>query len=75
MFSDNEEENRNDRVGTYRGIRASRYDGCWNCRTLKVIVAILKFILWRTGSQCKSERTGVMRQKRDISVTTRASVF
>ena len=25
-----------------------------------VIVAILKFILWRTGSQCKSERTGVM---------------
>ena len=50
--SDNEEEDRNDRVGTYRGMRAEREDGCWNCRTLKVIVAILKFILWQTGNQC-----------------------
>ena len=32
--------------------------------TLKVIVAILKLILWQTGSQCRSERTGVMRQNR-----------
>ena len=73
--SDNEEEDRNDRVATYRGIRAARQDGCWNWRTLKVIVAMLKIILWRTGSQCNSERTGVMWQKQDYSVTTRVSVF
>ena len=35
-----------------------------------MIVAILKFILWQTGSQCNSERTGVMWQKRDFSVTS-----
>ena len=75
IHSDNEEEDRSDRIGTYRGIRVARYDVCWNWRTLKVIVAILKFILWRTGSQCNSERTGVMWQKRDFPVTTRASVF
>ena len=72
---DTEEEDRSDLVGTYRGIRAARQDGCWNCRTLNAIVATLKSILWRTGSQFKSERMGVMWQKRDFSVTTRASVF
>ena len=71
--SDKNEEDGNDRVGTNRGIRAARYDGCWNCRTLKVIVAILKFILWQTGNQCKSEKTDVMWP--NFSVTTRASVF
>ena len=54
--SDNEEEDRNDRVGTYRGIRAARYDGCWNWRTLKVIVAILKFIL------CKQEANATQKE-------------
>ena len=38
-------------------------------------VAILKLILWRTGSQCKSERTGVMWQNRGFCATTRARVF
>ena len=38
-----------------------------DCRTLQVTVAILKLILWRTGSQCISERTGVMWQNRDLS--------
>ena len=47
----------------------------WNCRTLKVIVAILKIYLKRTRSQCKSERTGVMRQKWDFSVTNRAVYY
>ena len=42
------EEDRSDRVGTYRGTRAVRWDGCWKCDTLKAIVAILKFILWRS---------------------------
>ena len=40
-----EEEDRSGRVGTYRGIRAARKDGGRNCKTLNVIVAILKFIL------------------------------
>ena len=43
--------------------------------TLWVTVAILKLILWRTGSQCKSERTGVMWQNRGFCATTRARVF
>ena len=30
---------------------------CWKCSTLKAIVAILKFNLWQTGSQCRSART------------------
>ena len=38
-------------------------------------VAILKLILWRTGSQCKSESTGVMWQNRGFCATTRARVF
>ena len=29
--SDNEEEDRNDRAGTYRGIRVARWDGCIFC--------------------------------------------
>ena len=36
---------------------------------------ILKLILRRTRSQCKSERTGVMWQNRGLCVTTRARVF
>ena len=41
------EEDQSDRVGSYRGIRAGavRYDGYWNCKSLKAIVAILKFNL------------------------------
>ena len=39
----------------------------------KLTVAILKLILWRTGSQCKSERTGG--QNRGFCATTRARVF
>ena len=38
-------------------------------------VAILKLILWRTGRQCRSERTSVMRQNRGFWATTRARVF
>ena len=45
MDIDKEEEDRSDRVGTYRGTIAPRLDGCWKCSTLKAIVAILKFIL------------------------------
>ena len=41
----------------------------------KVTVAILKLILWRTGSQCKSERTGVMWQNRGFCATSRARVL
>ena len=73
--NDKEKEDRSDGVGTYGGMRAAIWDGCWNWRTLNVIVSILKSILWRTGSICRSERTGAMRQKRDFSATTRASVF
>ena len=42
-----------------------------NWSTLKVTVAILKLILWRTGtgSQCKSERTSVMWQNRGFCAT------
>ena len=38
-----------------------RKDGCWNCKSLNVIVAFFEFILWQTGSQCRSEKIGVMR--------------
>ena len=31
--------------------------------------------MWRTGSECKSERTGVMWQNRGFCATTRARVF
>ena len=72
---DNNEEERSARVGPYFGMRDARWDGCWNWSTFKVIVAILKLILWRTGSQCRSERTGVMRQNRGFWATTRARVF
>ena len=51
---DNDEEERNARVGTYFGMKDARKDGCWNCNTLKVIAAILKLIL-QTGSQCRWE--------------------
>ena len=34
----------------------------WCCSTLKAVVAILKSIRWRTGSQCRPARTGVMWQ-------------
>ena len=33
------------------------------------MAAILKFILWRTGSQCNSDRTGVIWSKRDFWAT------
>ena len=36
-----EDEDRSDRVGKYRGTRVARYDGCWKCNTLKAIVAIV----------------------------------
>ena len=45
MDIEKEEEDPSNRVGTYRGTRAARYDGCWKCSTLKAIVAILKLIL------------------------------
>ena len=45
MHIDKEEEDRSDRVGTNRGTRAARLDGCWKCNSLKAMVAILKFIL------------------------------
>ena len=70
-----DEEEQSARTGTYLGMRDERLDGCWNLSTLKVTVAILKLILWRTGSQCKSERTGVMWQNRGFCAITRASVF
>ena len=70
--TDKDKEERSARVGTYRGMRHAR---CGNCSTLKVTVAILKLVLWRTGSQCKSERTGVMWQNRGFCATTRSRVF
>ena len=50
-------------------------NGCWNCSTLIVMAAILKPILWRTGSQHRSERTFVMRHNRGLWATTRARVL
>ena len=38
-------------------------------------LAILKPTLWRTGSQCNSDKTGVIWSKRDFCATTRAMVF
>ena len=70
-----EEEDRSDRIGVYLGRIWARYKGCWWCSTLKAVVAILKLIRWRTGSQCRPARTGVMWQYRDFCATTRARVF
>ena len=54
-----EEEAPRDREGVYLGRIWARYKGCWWCRTLKAVVAILKLIRWRTGShsQCRPART------------------
>ena len=64
-----EEEDRSDREGVYLGRIWARYKGCWWCSTLKAVVAILKLIRWRTGSQCRPARTGVMWHY-IISITT-----
>ena len=40
-----------------------------------ITVAIFELIMCRTGSQCKSERTGAMWQNRAFCATTRARVF
>ena len=69
------EEDRTGREGVYLGRIWARYKGCWWCSTLKAVVAILKLIRWRTGSQCRPARTGVMWQYRDFCATTRARVF
>ena len=61
--------------GTYFGMRDARFIGCWNCSFLRVTVAILKLIPWQTGSQCRSERTGVIRQNQGFWATTRARIF
>ena len=71
----NEEKKRRTRVGTYFGMRDSRKYSYWNCCTLKIFVAILTLILWQTGSQCRTERTGVRRQNQGIWATTWARVF
>ena len=70
-----EEEDRSDCEGVYLGRICARYKGCWWCSTLKAVVAILKLIRWRTGSQCRPARTGVMWQSRDLCATTRARAF
>ena len=70
-----EEEDRSDREGVYLGRIRARYKGCWWCSTLKAAVAILKLIQWRTGSQCRPARTGVIWQYRDFCAMTRARVF
>ena len=44
----------------------ARYKGCWWYSTLKAVVAILKLIRWRTGSQWMPAGTGVMWQYRDF---------
>ena len=66
-----EEEDRSYREGVYLGRILASYKGCWWCSTLKAAVAILKLIRWRTGSQCRPARTGVMWQYRDFCATTR----
>ena len=77
---DKEEEEQSARAGTYRGMRCKigwllKLQHLENNSTLKITIAILKLILWRTGSQCKSERTGVMWQNQSFCATTRAKVF
>ena len=42
---------------------------------LESSLVILKLILWRTGSQCRPARTGVMWQYRDFCAITRARMF
>ena len=37
---DKDEKEQSVHVGTYRGMRDKRQDGCWNFSTLKVTVAI-----------------------------------
>ena len=59
MVMEEEEEDRSDSEGVYLGRIWARYKGCWRCSTLKAVVAILKLIRWRTGSQCRPTRTGV----------------
>ena len=54
-----EEEDRSDCEGVYLGRIWARYKGCWWCSTLKAVVAILKLILWRTGSQCRPARVNI----------------
>ena len=70
-----EDEDRSDREGVYLGRIWARYKGWRWCNSLKAVVAILKLIRWRTGSQCMPARTGVMWQYRDFCVTTRARGF
>ena len=49
-----EERSRPMRGGLYKAIVFERYEGCWRANNLKVSKAILKFILWFIGNQCKS---------------------
>ena len=51
-----EKEDRSDQEGVYLGRIWARYKSCWWCSTLKAVVAILKLIRWRTGSQCRPTR-------------------
>ena len=70
-----EDEDQSDREGVYLGRIWARYKGWWWCSILKAVVAIWKLIRWRTESQCRLVRTGVIWQYRDFWATTRARVF
>ena len=70
-----DEEDRSDREGVYFGGIWARCHDCWWCSTLKTVAVILKLIRWRTGSQRRPARTGVMWEYRDFCATTRARVF
>ena len=74
--SDNEEKDRSsDRVGTCRGIKSCEIGWLLELENLESDSSNLEIYSVANRKQCNSERTGVMWQKRDFSVTTRASLF
>ena len=46
-----EKDDRSDREGVYLERIRVRYKGCWWCSSLKVVVATMISIRWRTGSE------------------------
>ena len=70
-----DEEERSARGGTYLGWEMKDRMAAEIGALLEVTVAILNLIFWRTGSQCKSKRTGVIWQNRGFCATTRARAF
>ena len=54
---------------------SARYRGARPRRRLLTSIAILHFIRWSTGSQCKSRRIGIMWSNLRVLVISRASAF